>query len=146
MVISTSVWTTSLTSMIAPSLVSGCSKAAWMVVKSQPLAHTLSVAGPAVGVGGRGVDVGGKTVGVGDGVLLGGSSVFVGDSVFVGTTRVSVGTGVDSNHIVGDTLGFGLCLHPNKITMRITKKILGNVFFIPGFLKVSIQPEKFLKR
>ena len=59
-----------------------------MVVKSQPEAHTVSVAGRGVGVGGMGVGVGGMGVGVGVGVSVGGMGVLVGVAVFAG---VSVG-------------------------------------------------------
>ena len=90
-----SVWKGSVTSMIAPLVVSGSSMAAWIVVKSQPEAHTVSVAGSGVAVGGTGVAVavGGIGVGVGGtGVSVGGGSVAVGGmDVDVGGIGVLVG-------------------------------------------------------
>jgi hypothetical protein len=53
---------------MAPLGVLMSSMAAWMVVKSQPAAHTVSVAGRGVGVGGIGVAVGSMGVAVGGGV------------------------------------------------------------------------------
>ena len=57
-----SVWMGSVIPMMALALVLASSMAAWMVVKSQPKAHTGLLAGAAAGVGGMGVVVGGTGV------------------------------------------------------------------------------------
>jgi hypothetical protein len=107
----------SVISMMAPASVLAPSIAAWMVLKSQPEAHTVSVAGRGVGVGGMGVWVGGIGVTVGVGVTVGGMGVSVGGSVSVGGGEVAVGgTGV----AVGDRLV------PQPLTVRTSKIAVKN--------------------
>ncbi len=102
--------------------------AAWMVVKSQPEAQTVSVAGEGVAVGGMGVGVGGMGVGVGGmGVGVGGTGVLVGASVSVGGGGVIVdGTDVaTSGSVAGEAV-----VHPAKTRAAIinVRKSLGFIF------------------
>jgi hypothetical protein len=93
--------------------------AAWMVVKSQPEAHTVSVAGRGVGVGGMGVGVGGMGVAVGVGaavevgVCVGGMEVAVGAGVSVGGDRVAIGA-------TGVAAGEAFCPQPLSATIKAT--------------------------
>lgn len=88
-----SVWMGSVISMMAPPSVLASSIAAWMVVKSQPEAHTVSVAGKGIGVGGMGKGVGGMRVAASVALLTG---------VSVAGRRVDVGgMGVAVSGVVG---------------------------------------------
>jgi hypothetical protein len=109
-----------------------------MVVKSQPEAHTVSVAsaGVLVGVtvGGIGEGLGGTGVAVavgGTSVGVGGIGVSVGDGgVAVGSGRVTVGgTGV----AVGGAAVGGDVAHP----VRITRAMIINVHRSLGFILIS---------
>ena len=101
-----------------------------MVVKSQPEAHTVSVAGKGVGVGGIGVGVGGIGVAVGGigvgvtvGVAVGSTGVLVGASVSVGGASVAVGSVTAGCEVV----------HP----VRTTKTTVINVCKGLGFISIS---------
>jgi hypothetical protein len=63
----------------------------WIVVKSQPVAHTVSVDGRGVFVGGTGFRVEGMGVTVGVDVAVGGIGVRVNVGVAPGGTGVSLG-------------------------------------------------------
>ena len=93
-----------------------------MVVKSQPEAHTVSVAGEGVGVGGVGVRVGGMDVSVG------GMGVSVGVALLTG---VSVGGGEVAVGGTGVAVGNGLVPQPFTVrTRRVAVKSNGKSFFI----------------
>ena len=93
----------------------GTSRAAWIVLKSQPAAHTVSVAGRGVAVGGSGVSVGGIAVAVG----VGGMGVAVGEGGIVGDAvaiAVAVGGAIVD---VGDAAGT-----PQAEKIRASKMVM----------------------
>lgn len=99
-----SVWTPALISMTASPEAPVASTAAWMVVKSQPLPHTVWLAGGGVEVGGMGVVVEiGVAVAFGVEVTVGGMGVSVGREV-AGCVGVSIGC-TDPSPDVGTAVG-----------------------------------------
>jgi hypothetical protein len=106
-----------------------------MVIKSQPEAHTVSVAGKGVGVGGRGVGVGGMGVAVGVGVT-------VGADVCVGGMEVAVGAGVSVGGEVivgGADVAVRDRLVPQPLTVRTRRVATKNdgLHFLISFLPPS---------
>jgi hypothetical protein len=97
--------------------------AAWMVPKSQPEAHTVSVAGRGVGVGGKRVAVGGIGVTVGVAVLVGVLVGSIGVLVGVGSlTRVANNCGDVAVEGTGLAAGGGVGLQPFKARAKETTK------------------------
>jgi hypothetical protein len=115
-----------------------------MVVKSQPEAHTVSVAGIGVAVGGMGVNVGGIGVAVGTGVSVGGMGVLVGVAVLTGVSVGESGVAVaDASVAVGGIVGDGVAHPVRSAKVIIINARKGPSFTFPSFANRSLRSLHF---